>query len=212
MNDENFIDGVYSYCDSWCERCEFKRRCRVRAMEMETTARFDQSDAEKRDAGKSTEPAPPTTSSPKRRRISGKPTGHELIDAAGQYMDRVYWFLTKREHRKVPSAIREPHEVVAWYFMFISAKLRRASGNGKRTAMNKKIARDSDANGSAKVALIGVENSIAAWSHIRDARPKLAPYASRRIADLARIRVLIEKHFPDCRLFIRPGFDTHEAT
>ncbi len=211
MNDEHFIPGVYNYCDSWCERCAFKRRCRVRAMEMETTAQFDQRDAADRDEGKAAEPASAPASEPNRRRISGRRTGHELIDTAGRYMDRVYWFLTKHEHQKVPRAIREPHEVVAWYFMFICVKLRRASKDGKRTALNAKIPCDSDANGSAKIALIGVENSIAAWSQIRDARPKLAPYASRRITDLAQIRMLIERHFPACRLFIRPGFDTHDA-
>jgi hypothetical protein len=24
-----FIDGIYSYCDAWCERCRFQSRCRV---------------------------------------------------------------------------------------------------------------------------------------------------------------------------------------
>ena len=25
---ENFIDGIYNYCDRWCERCTFTSRCR----------------------------------------------------------------------------------------------------------------------------------------------------------------------------------------
>jgi hypothetical protein len=31
--DENMIDGIYNYCDRWCERCPFTSRCRVYQME-----------------------------------------------------------------------------------------------------------------------------------------------------------------------------------
>jgi hypothetical protein len=39
-----FIPGIYNYCDYWCERCAFTRRCRNFAMgrEMEREARGDQ--------------------------------------------------------------------------------------------------------------------------------------------------------------------------
>lgn len=29
MNDSKFIDGIFNYCDKWCERCYFTSRCRV---------------------------------------------------------------------------------------------------------------------------------------------------------------------------------------
>ena len=28
MSDERFIPGIYNYCDYWCDRCAFTRRCR----------------------------------------------------------------------------------------------------------------------------------------------------------------------------------------
>ncbi len=28
MTTERFITGIYNYCDYWCERCAFTRRCR----------------------------------------------------------------------------------------------------------------------------------------------------------------------------------------
>lgn len=31
--DENMIDGIYNYCDRWCERCPYTTRCRVYQME-----------------------------------------------------------------------------------------------------------------------------------------------------------------------------------
>jgi hypothetical protein len=41
MKNERFIPGIYNYCDYWCERCAFTRRCRNFAMgqEMEREAR-----------------------------------------------------------------------------------------------------------------------------------------------------------------------------
>jgi hypothetical protein len=29
MDDSKFIDGIFNYCDRWCERCYFTSRCRV---------------------------------------------------------------------------------------------------------------------------------------------------------------------------------------
>src|ERR1044072_895364 len=30
---ENFISGIYNYCDRWCEKCTLTARCRVFALE-----------------------------------------------------------------------------------------------------------------------------------------------------------------------------------
>jgi hypothetical protein len=32
-DNHNFIDGIYNYCDRWCERCHFTTRCAVYAAE-----------------------------------------------------------------------------------------------------------------------------------------------------------------------------------
>lgn len=29
MDNEEFIPGIYNYCDRWCERCDFTKRCRL---------------------------------------------------------------------------------------------------------------------------------------------------------------------------------------
>ncbi|BDQ03617.1 hypothetical protein [Ignavibacterium sp.] len=29
MNEENFIPGIYNYCDRWCEKCNYTDRCRL---------------------------------------------------------------------------------------------------------------------------------------------------------------------------------------
>lgn len=41
MSEERFIPGIYNYCDYWCERCAFTKRCRnvLMGREMERKAR-----------------------------------------------------------------------------------------------------------------------------------------------------------------------------
>ncbi len=44
MTSERFIAGIYNYCDYWCERCAFTRRCRnfASGRELEREARGEQ--------------------------------------------------------------------------------------------------------------------------------------------------------------------------
>src|SRR5690606_20035640 len=45
MNDSNYIDGIFNYCDRWCERCPFTSQCRTFAMEQE----YERAEQEGRD-------------------------------------------------------------------------------------------------------------------------------------------------------------------
>src|SRR5687768_3421788 len=33
LDDDRFIEGIFNYCDRWCERCTMTRYCRVFALE-----------------------------------------------------------------------------------------------------------------------------------------------------------------------------------
>lgn len=46
MKNERFISGIFNYCDYWCERCAFTRRCRNFSMgrEIEQEARGEKAD------------------------------------------------------------------------------------------------------------------------------------------------------------------------
>jgi len=67
-------------------------------------------------------------------------------------------------------------------------------------------ARDSD--GSAKVALIGIDRSIAAWSIIGRRFPSFrSQEVPTNLTHFERLRRSIEKNFPDARGFLRPVFD-----
>jgi hypothetical protein len=63
-----------------------------------------------------------------------------------------------------------------------------------------------DSNGSAKVALIAIDRSEAAWHRLAqwmDGSSTAAVVA----ATLARLRADVEAAFPQARQFVRPGFD-----
>ena len=64
-----------------------------------------------------------------------------------------------------------------------------------------------DSDGSAKVALIGIDRSISAWGemikHFQDQDDKIVDI----IAHLNGLRERTEIEFPKARAFVRPGFD-----
>ncbi len=110
--------------------------------------------------------------------------------------------------------IGEMIDVVAWYHTLIPSKLGRAvrgilergEGEGEVAAIIAE-SRRSDANGSGKVALIGVERSIAAWLKLRDILPAKEDFILSMLAILDRIRRRIHIDLPDSVAFRRPGFD-----
>jgi hypothetical protein len=69
-----------------------------------------------------------------------------------------------------------------------------------------------DSDGSAKVALIGIDRSMAAWRGIYDYFPFHRDQILAIIVHLDRLRNRVEKIFPQARNFIRPGFDEKPLT
>ena len=64
-----------------------------------------------------------------------------------------------------------------------------------------------DSDGSAKVALVGIDRSIAAWRMMQISLPEREESIVPLILQLERLRRRLEKGFPEARGFIRPGFD-----
>jgi hypothetical protein len=102
-------------------------------------------------------------------------------------------------------------EVIRWYQHFIYVKLSRAIGSRANEELEtdeemKTFPKDSD--GSAKIALIAMDRSIAAWSGLRLALSGADDdEILNLLAQLAAIRRETEKLFPEARAFVRPGFD-----
>jgi hypothetical protein len=107
--------------------------------------------------------------------------------------------------------LKEFVEVIRWYQHFIYVKLCRAveSHASEELETDEEVkAFPKDSEGSAKIALIAMDRSIAAWSGLRTALgPEEADGVLDLLAQLAAIRRETEKLFPNARAFKRPGFD-----
>jgi len=66
-----------------------------------------------------------------------------------------------------------------------------------------------DEDGSAKIAMIGMDRSIVACAVLSPHVPAHAEAALSTMLTLARLRTAVEREFPGARGFVRPGFDTH---
>ncbi len=67
-----------------------------------------------------------------------------------------------------------------------------------------------DSDGSAKVALIGIDRSIAAWKILLTYLPAHKTEIIHLIELLENIKKRVENRFPCARDFVRPGFDEIE--
>jgi hypothetical protein len=110
------------------------------------------------------------------------------------------------ETEKELATLNDCYEIVQWYMYQIYVKLKRAM-----CVFDDEAAEDefmmSDANGSAKVAMIGTDRSIIAWEKMMQLLPAAEYDILHVLALLQKIRLLTEKQFPNARSFKRPGFD-----
>ena len=132
-------------------------------------------------------------------------------------------------------AVAEAIEVIRWYQFFIAVKVFRAvSGSDEFDEKDfadeevvsfdftadadddsadidydAVLARSSwiDSNGSAKIALVAIDRSMAAWRVMEISLPEKSDKTKPMLIELERLRRAIEARFPRARDFIRPGFD-----
>jgi hypothetical protein len=105
-------------------------------------------------------------------------------------------------------SIHDCLEVVRWYQHQIYVKLCRAATGMLHAELEDNEYAPQDANGSAKVALIGIERSTGAWAGLLHHFPDQEHEILDLLVLLQRLRRQVEVAFPDARTFLRPGFDT----
>lgn len=109
------------------------------------------------------------------------------------------------------NSISDALDIIRQYAAFISVKARRAI-SGMDTMHDTEIWGDpphqSDANGSAKIAIITIERSLGAWEILRKNWPEKTDEILDLLVQLSRLRKEMERLFPNWNKFIRPGFDT----
>jgi len=106
-----------------------------------------------------------------------------------------------------PATLDELVEIIYWYHHFIYVKLMRSVRGTleERSELLEEFPKDSD--GSAKVALIAIDRSTAAWGHMHRHFPSHQDQILKIIQHLDDLRRRVEHVFPEARNFIRPGFD-----
>ncbi len=113
-------------------------------------------------------------------------------------------WLQKLEHEPLNPA--DPCAVIGWFHTMIPAKVHRAiSGLAERAHEERDGPPDHD--GSAKVALLGIERSHAAWLDLVERGVISDAAAAPFIADLVWLGEALELVFPNARAFVRPAFD-----
>lgn len=107
--------------------------------------------------------------------------------------------------------INDATEIIRWYQWQIHVKLERAidSASTEEPLDFDEFPKDSD--GSAKIALIGMDRSMAAWKVLLPVFPEQAKKILNFVATLEHLKNSVETQFPNARAFIRPGFDEDKA-
>jgi hypothetical protein len=239
VNHPRHIPGVHNYCDRWCECCPFTLRCSVFAVEAEMMkdapprARGIENLWPRMDAATEMasdmlqahieHPGVKPVKDPIFKSVARRAGFHRIGVAAKRYMEFAHVFV--KAHGQTlealppddavhPISAAEAFEVIAWFHLFITVKLSRTLS--QREHEEDEIADDPelaamprDQDGSAKIALIGIDRSITAWAILSLHQPAHADAARSAMLTLSRLRTAIEKDFPKARLFVRPGFDTH---
>jgi hypothetical protein len=167
--------------------------------------------------------------------LAERARSHPMVVAACMYTDLVgAWFdierhaLLARADRLVARTertadgqallieavrIREALQIIDHDRSFITRKLSRAlcgrSGEPSHPCARAEPVQN-DSNGSAKVALISIDRSEAAWRILAEWMD--GSRSAMLLAEtLAQLRTQVEAKFPAARQFVRPGFD-HESS
>jgi hypothetical protein len=233
-NNPDLISGIYNYCDRWCERCPLTSRCLVYATEQEDDYSFPGNDLRNeafwqkldtifqetremivewaKEAGMDLNGSKEEDESRQHRKRQ-LVDNHPLTKAGKKYANAASdWFRELDQAYEVPEnfeQLEDAREVVQWYQYQIAVKTMRAL-SGRKEELEEdpetfEFPKDSD--GSAKVALIGIDRSIAAWRLMQLSLPERSASIVTLILQLERLRNRLEKAFPEARHFVRPGFD-----
>lgn len=255
----HFIDGVYNYCDRWCERCPLTSRCHLFVIEKHIQAEkktrpidagtfwdamndlFDEQAPEAFNAFDEFGIEFPDDDEADQDMASRMEARHEaahehpLARKSREYASRAKRWLERHaamllsnstpeasdlgegeanaEQGREPTVINlnDAIKVVHWYECQIGIKLMRAlTQDPDAEEQFDEDPIQNDANGSAKVSLLGIRRSLAAWHFIRQHMPGQSDELLDFMLTLNRIRRGIQHRFPHAQAFVRPGFDRPE--
>lgn len=110
--------------------------------------------------------------------------------------------------RRVVYRLNDALETIKWYQYFISAKVHRSLHGLDWVGIDGIDPVQNDSNGSAKIALIALQNSINAWEIVRNSFPEETDGILDIMLLLDKLKQGLLQVFPHAESFIRPGFDS----
>jgi hypothetical protein len=229
--DPRLIPGIYNYCDGRCPRCPFTQRC---------LSYLDSQDVSIGGGDRSL--ADTIGASLQRtlemlaeaaRRVGGDlhATADEAAEAgANEDLERhrqdplaisarEYGQLAWRIGRAIApiaaargdAPLVEAVETIEWFSSMISSKLYRAIC-GQAEGWEGRDEAQTDFNGSAKIALIGIGESRCAWAVLMEAgRATANGVPAQAVRILEALDAAVRERFPRVMDFVRPGFDGPDA-
>lgn len=115
----------------------------------------------------------------------------------------------EKEAQESISQVKDAVDIIKWYEYFISAKCQRLTmENMDKEFEDAEFPPEGRSyNGTAKITLLSIERSIAAWGLLLKSIPEYQDEILSELVLLQKLQRLIEIEFPEAMKFIRPGFD-----
>ena len=226
---ENFITGIHNYCDGRCNSCPFTDRCSSYAINKEldeaTLSTDDQpsddqllvilkatSEIIEEELHKRGMDANETLNELTDEELCRLQEKHPLTMQAESYAEKVKRWLESNqlemESRLIAAdddEIEKALESITWFQLFIPAKVARALSSVKQDDVDEHI--KYDCTGSAKIALLAIDESLQAWQTVLRHIPHKEDGLLNLLKHLDKLKNNLELQFPDARSFSRPGFD-----
>ena len=231
--DPRLIPGIYNYCDRRCPRCAFTQRCLTYLDSEELQASgSDRSPAETiADSLRRTLEMLAEAARRDGVDLDANETSDDTTEPAiGEDLER---------HRQDPLAVRareygqlawrigraiaplaaarddtpviDAAATIEWFSSMISAKVYRAIC-GQAEGWEGRDEAQTDFNGSAKIALIGIAESRSAWRVLMEAgRATANGVPAQAVRRLEELDAAMRERFPRVMEFVRPGFDEPEV-
>ena len=226
--DPRLIPGIYNYCDGRCPRCPFTQRCLTYLDTEELKATGGDQRPLADTVGESLQRTSETLAEAARRDgldrdavDEGSPAGGTEIDLERHRQDplavrgREYGRLAWRIGRAIApvAAARDDAPLIdavatiEWFSSMISSKLYRAVC-GQAEGWEGRDETQTDFNGSAKIALIGIAESRHAWAVLMEqGRATANGVPAQAVRMLEELDAAVRERFPRVMEFVRPGFD-----
>jgi hypothetical protein len=226
--DPRLISGVYNYCDGRCQRCPFTERCLAYLDSQETkAARGDEGsvgevlndslgrmlellkEAARRegvDLDLPDEDDSAAAASSDFERHRDDPLAVSARDY-GTLAWRIARAIAPIAAARGDEALVEAAETIEWFSSMVSSKVWRAiCGQADRWEAIDDV--QTDFNGSAKIALLGIGESLRAWRVLMEAgRATANGVPARAVGMLEELDAAVRDRFPRVMEFVRPGFD-----